>query len=133
MFENDSKKLIDDILNQAKHFLNEADEFYPFGAVIEKKGNLRSVGVNMDEEFPDVQVVFAELEKGLEEGLSQDLYRHAAIGFDVFINVKKGTNSQEKVTAIEIRLFTNTCLTRKHFIYEKQASGYAFTEYFLDD
>ena len=132
MFSDDADQLMDHILHYAKHFLTEADEFYPFGAVIQHDGRLRSVGISMEEEHPNCKVVLTELESALKEALARDVYRAAAVGLDVYIKPQQADKLHEKTTAIQVTVYSRTSSLIKYFAYRKQASGYEFEECSID-
>lgn len=117
------KALTDSILSQAAFFLNEADEFYPFGAVIDKNQKIKPVGIYFGEEFPDSTEVLNRLEAAIKEGLIKNDYLSAAIGVDIYINTKteKGI---EKKTALELRLYNNNSYSSSYFLYFKKDGKY---------
>ncbi len=55
-------KLIENIINQANAFLNDAGEFYPFGAKLVVNGDVIPVGVYSDN-YTDSQELIRTLEK----------------------------------------------------------------------
>jgi hypothetical protein len=77
------KELTQFMLGQAKALLEKADEFYPFGAAIDKNENINAVGVYWGEENPDSSEVLTRLEQALNHGMSVHDYLVAAIGLDV--------------------------------------------------
>jgi hypothetical protein len=70
----DSIKKIKDILfDQAKYFLLEAGEFYPFGTVLNQYHEIVPLGVYLDDEHPSPQTVIGVLEREvLEKIISGD-------------------------------------------------------------
>jgi len=50
-FEKNEERLINNVLEQAKYFLEDADEFYPFGASI-TKNELRPMSAYDGNEYP---------------------------------------------------------------------------------
>jgi hypothetical protein len=55
--------LRDIILNLAKYFLSNAGEFYPFGAVINKKDEIVPLGVQLENDHPKPHEVIEVLER----------------------------------------------------------------------
>ena len=51
--DDQKRLLVDSILQQAKYFLEQAGEFYPFASIIDKENNLRPVSLHSEEEYPD--------------------------------------------------------------------------------
>jgi hypothetical protein len=97
--EKMKERLIDCIKEQAKLFLEEMGEFYPFGTSIDKNNDLRPLSVHMDEEIPDVGEMLLKLEKGINFHLLNGEFILAAICIEIFINNNKG-----KIDAIQIRI-----------------------------
>jgi hypothetical protein len=92
--------LIQNIKYQAKYFLEEAGEFYPFGACIDTEKKLKPVSVFFGEEFPSSKKVLSELEQGIEKHLSVGNYIKAAIGVDVSIQT-----GESKINALRIKIY----------------------------
>ena len=122
--------LIDNVLFQAKTFLADAGEFFPFGSVIDRDGNLKPVGIYFGDDHPQSTEVLERLEKVIIEGVKKHDYRIAAIGLDVAINTCTDNVSVKK-DAIEIRLYDLDAPDHKNFYYsyEKDGSCYTFTEH----
>jgi hypothetical protein len=117
------KALTDTVLSQAVFFLNDADEFYPFGSVIDKDQKIKPVGIYFGEEYPDSTDVLNRLEDAIKEGITKKDYLSAAIGLDVYINTKI-ENRIEKRTALELRLYNNDTYTTSYFLYFKKDGKY---------
>lgn len=119
--------LIDNILLQAKHYLNSADEFYPFGTVIDKDQNIKPVSFYSGEEFPDSNDVLKNLEEALKKGIDKKDYLSAAMGVDVYLKV-----NNDKKTAIEIKLYRSAAASKLYFIYYKKDGEYFFEPHNLE-
>lgn len=98
--EKMKERIIDCLKDQAKLFLQEMGEFYPFGTSIDKNNELHPISVYMEEEIPNVDKMLIELEKGLSFYLKNGEYILAALCVEVFIS-KNGN----KMDAIQIRFF----------------------------
>lgn len=119
------QKIKENIIRQARYYLENMGEFYPFGAIIDRQNNIKPLGVYFGEENPTSQLVIAHLEKAITERVNNGEYITGAIGIDVFI-----TNSErEKMTALEIREFSKEKTSVSHFIYTKDQNKYLFDEY----
>ena len=94
------KSIKENIILQAKIFLNEAKEFYPFGAVIDAKGDLKPVGIFFGEEHPDSGQVIDRLGAALYEGLEKGNYKIVGMGIDIYLPGE----GDKKRSAIEIRI-----------------------------
>jgi hypothetical protein len=117
------KALTDSVLSQAIFFLNEADEFYPFGSVINKDQEIKPVGIYFGDEHPDATEVLNRLEAAIKEGINKNDYLSAAIGVDVYININNGIGIEKK-TALELRLYNNNSYTCSYFLYYKEEGKY---------
>ncbi len=63
------QQLIDALMAQAKYFLDEAGEFYPYGSVLDVDLQIRPVGFYSGEEYPEATEVLMQLETAVKEGL----------------------------------------------------------------
>jgi hypothetical protein len=113
--------LINNILGQAKYYLEAAGEFYPFGAVINKDDSLSPLGFYPGEEYPASKTLIIGLEKAIKEGLEKNEYKAAAIGIDVLIN-----SGNEKKDAIQIHLYSEAVIELRIFYYYKKEGEYIF-------
>lgn len=99
--EQDIDQLKLNILRQAKHFLEEFGEFYPFGAGITSKGQVKPIGVFFGDDFPKPLTVLHNLEQAIDDDIANGKYLAVAIG----VNVRtKADNSNEFIDAIEVRI-----------------------------
>lgn len=100
--EENTKKLINIILQQAEIFLLDAGEFFPFCSCLDKSNNIIPVIANIKDknDRPASSDVISLLERGIKERLASEEYILGAIGVDV-------TGNRNGVTfdAIEIRIF----------------------------
>jgi hypothetical protein len=119
------KYLITTIIGQAKYFLEDADEFYPFGSAITKDNKLRPIGIYLDDDNPSSSRVLDALKYSLFEGLKRKDYLLAAIGVDVFIKI-----DNEKKSALQIKVYDQNAKEIKDsiFHYFKQNGTYIFQE-----
>lgn len=116
--------LVQTILAQAKLFLEDADEFYPFGTVLTKENELKPCGVFLEEDCPSSSHVFSLLESAILKGIAANQYLSAAIGLDVLLN------DGDPGSALEIRLYhlNNPIVERIVFAYTKTGSTYSFSQ-----
>lgn len=130
MFELTKEKMqvvIDNILLQAKLYLADADEFYPFGTVIDNEHNIKPVSYYGGEEFPDSTELLEKLEEVIKAGIAKSDYLVAAIGVDVFLTV-----NSEKKTALQIRFYSSDSALKLYFIYYKKDGKYFFEPHNLE-
>lgn len=124
MNRNEFVEIKDNIVAQAKYFLENADEFYPFGAVVNKENKLKPVGIYLEEDNPASKVVLIELEKALKNGIDANEYLIGAIGVDVYLTV-----NNEKRNALEVRIYTHDMFEKYYYLYLKDDDGYSFHEH----
>jgi hypothetical protein len=68
------EKLTKMIEEQAQLFLLDAGEFYPFGSCINKKDQLKPIGVYFDVENPSSSEVIAVLEMNIRDRIQSGDY-----------------------------------------------------------
>jgi hypothetical protein len=120
----EKSQLIETTLSQAKYFLNEADEFFPFATVIDKNNAVKPTGIYFGEENPSSETVLQLLEEAIQKGILNGNYRAGAIGIDIFIT----TSEDIQKTGIEVRLYFDHSLEKKYFSYFKTETEYHFKE-----
>jgi hypothetical protein len=100
-------------IKRATAFLNDAQEFYPFGSIIDKDGEIIPVGFYDEREFLPSKEIIEILEKELLKSIQIEESKAVAIGVDVFIN-----NNGEKKNALLIKISENGIdWIEKYFIY----------------
>jgi hypothetical protein len=120
------QQLLDSLIGQAKYFLEEAGEFYPYGSVLDADLQVRPLGFYSDEEYPEAKEVLMQLETAVKEGLKNGTYLAAVIGVDVLVTVP-GEGNSEKRNALEVRTYSEDALVFIGYsIYEKTDEGYTF-------
>lgn len=118
------------ILDQAKYYLENANEFFPFGAAIDKNDDLKPFGIYFGEDHPTALDVLKKLEKSLENAIENNEYLFAAIGLDIYLNTNM-SKTIEKKTALEIRFYCKQSTPKKYyFLYFKKGNKYLFEEDF---
>ena len=127
--KEETNKLVESIILQAKYFLNDAGEFFPFGTSIDINGNISPIGTYSGNEHPKPIEVLKELEQGMQQMIGKRQYTGVAIGIDVRTVPPGG---QEKVDAIEIRVdHKREGSTNYYLPYEKLDNGtFIFYEMF---
>jgi hypothetical protein len=121
--EVDQVAVIDIVLKQAKVFLEDAGEFFPFGAAITDGNEIVTVGVKLDDEHPRVNEVLDYLTSGINNALQNGRYIFAALGVNVTL-----TRNEKKHDALEIQLMKLKMDTKKvYYAYEKYGDVYTFT------
>lgn len=113
------------IVAQAKYYLEQANEFYPFGAVINKNHELKPVGIYFEDDTPNALDVLNRLENALTEGIRKGEYISAGIGVDVYVKI-----DQEKREALEVRFFEDEKMTNSYFLYFKKRRAILFSRTF---
>jgi hypothetical protein len=122
----DKISLISNVIAQAKFFLEEAGEYYPFGAIVDSNGLLKPLGVFLDDEHPKSSAVVARLTEVMNAGIESKDYKCGAIGVDVLVIEK---NTSDKIDALEVQYFELNQSVEKHFFaYRKDGNSYDFRE-----
>jgi hypothetical protein len=86
--QNDLQSIIDYSRGFAEKMLLQYKEYYPFGTVIDKKGELIPVGFkDQESDMPKSQKVIDELAKRFQEDLKNDKIRAYGITYDVRVQV----------------------------------------------
>lgn len=122
-----ARQIVNNLLEQATVYLNEMGEFYPFGAAMDRKGNITPFSVYGGDEFPDSEKVIENLETALIRGCADNKWVFGGIGLDIFISYE---NRTDKVTALEIRILdSEETMAVYRYPYKKMNSGkYEFYE-----
>jgi hypothetical protein len=122
---NEFAQILKNILQQAKYYLEAADEFFPFGAVLDEGSTLHPLGVYSEDEQPDSTMLLNQLESAIVTGIEKEVYKAGGIGIDVYLKVN---DFSEKKTAIKIKLFSMQASATHYFYYFKTKDGYSFEE-----
>lgn len=114
------EQLIEILKKHAVAFLNDADEFYPFGVGIGRERDIKSIGVYLENDYPESEEVLAVLERAIDKNLSNGEFMIAAIALDVYLST-----ANEKTSAVEVRIFTSENKIEKlHIPYQKENGKY---------
>jgi hypothetical protein len=97
----EEEKLKNIIVEQAKFFLSEVGEFYPFGAMVNADGSIVPLGVQLENDYPNLMEVILVLEEAIIDKLKNREAKIGGIGTDVNY---KPINETEKRSAIQIRI-----------------------------
>ena len=111
------------MLVQAKLFLEDADEFYPFGTAIDNSKGIKPLSVFFENDNPKSSKVFNLLEKAILKYVNDGTYISAAIGMDVYV-----TTSGVKRTAIQITFYSKDERFSEVHLYDKTEQGYSFSK-----
>jgi hypothetical protein len=116
---------VENVLDQAKYFLDNSDEFYPFGSILTNDGEIRPLGAFTGDDFPGSEELINVLEKSIKEGVQNHRYIGGGIAIDVFLT----SGIKERINGIEIRLYNEELLEKCYFRYEKKGGEYFLFEY----
>gem|GEM_PF-2252716 len=116
--------MVQTTLAQAKLFLQDADEFYPFGTILTKENELKPCGVFLEEENPSSSQIFKLLESYVLDKLAKKECMAAVICLDVLIN------SDIPKPALDIRIYHQDIPELQHifFLYTKEEGAYSFKQ-----
>ena len=123
------EKLRDVIINQAKYFLANAGEFYPFGAMIAKDGSITPLGVQLEDDHPHPQEVIEVLESAIIKKLKNREAQFVGIGTDVNY---KPVGRIEKKSAIQIRILGDDKSVDYYLSYRTENGEFIFEELFTE-
>ncbi|MEO7922434.1 MAG: hypothetical protein ABIR30_02065 [Chitinophagaceae bacterium] len=115
----ENTKLKENIIDQAKYYLENANEFYPFGGAL-KNNRIIPIGVYIDDERPESHKIFEILQRQILMGLKMGEYEIAAIGLDVFF---KNTHP-----CLQIILYHFEKTDNFYYLYTKEENKYLFKE-----
>ena len=90
--------LIETAKAHAKYYLEEANEFYPFGICLTEENKIVPVSLGLDKEFPNAREVYAELKGALEELIKKGEYIQAAVVSN--ISIKQGNLDLDAVSIV---------------------------------
>jgi len=117
-------KIINALKQQAELFLLNADEFYPFGTYINKKGAVIPVGAYFEnDKTPSLEIIDL-IEKAFNDHLQKGDCKIAAIAIDVTVK-----ENNETYDAVEMRFFeVDKEVYKKYFKYEVKENTVQFFE-----
>jgi hypothetical protein len=129
--ENQIEIVLNNIVSQARFFLNDAGEFYPFGTVIKKDGQLSPVSAYLGTEHPESLEVFKFLAESLKERIRRDEALVVGIGLDVFYSPREDVG---KVDALKVMILTKEGNSVDYYLpYHKQNGQYTFGEIITEE
>ena len=118
VYMDNDQILLNVIKQQAKIFLLDAGEFFPFATCIDKENKIIPTAAYLEDENdrPESQPLIDMLEGSLKRGLNSGEYSIGAVAFDVLL-----TENGEKYDGIAIRIYEVDAFTEhifKYYIYE---------------
>lgn len=117
---------LDLIIAQAKAFLADAGEFYPFGSVVKPDGTLTPVGAYMENDHPASMEVLEILQESLLQRLKKGEIVAGAICLDVLY---RPAGSEGKVDALKIMTLSVEGHSQDYFVpYRNEDGQYSFGE-----
>jgi len=112
------------IIEQARAFLTDADEFYPFGTIVNADGTLSPIGVQIDNDHPESLKVLQILQESIIEWLKSKRAVAGAICLDVLYTAK---GSSVKLDALKVMMLTSEGHSRDYIVpYRKEGETYFF-------
>ncbi len=85
VLSKDEKKLIELCISQARIFLRDAGEFFPFGVSMDVKNRMHPIGVYVENENPESVEVVDILSKNILKGIKDGNYVCSGICIDVVV------------------------------------------------
>src|ERR1700712_684352 len=128
--EKDINRLVANIIDQAKHFLTKAGEYYPFGSVIKSDGSLVPLGVYLENDHPDSSEVLQILQETIKLRLTKKETIVAAIGLDVLY---QPAGESVKKDALKIMVLTNEGTSLDYYLpYINVGGEFSFEKVFSE-
>jgi hypothetical protein len=118
--EKEINRLIDNIMDQARCFLTDGGEFYPFGSVIKPDRSIVPLGVYLENDHPDSTEVLQILEESIKSRLLKREAIVAGIGLDVLY---KPAGESEKIDALKIMILTEEGYSMDYYLPYKTSDG----------
>lgn len=131
MTDQHYQRLLDSLIAQAKYFLEESGEFYPYGSVIDADLKIKPIGYYSEVEYPESTEVLNQLETAVRAGLKNGKYLAAIIGVNVLIN-SDGNVTTEKKSALQLRTYLkdDESVLIQYSLFEQHEDGYVFGDLF---
>lgn len=124
------QQLVENVKDQAKRFLDDAREFYPFASVINSDGSLVPIGVYLENEYPHAREILTILEQDIKARLLQNKVLVACIALDVLY---KANEVATKVDAVKMMILTHDGKSCDYYMPYKVENGQLlFGEVFID-
>ena len=128
MPKEEVEKLMSELIPFAQKMLSEHGEFFPFGGVINSKGEIVHIGAYDGNEKPPSQKLIDLMVEGFRDKAKTGEYRATAILFDVKVQIPE---SNEKTDAIQINLDHIEDYSVEVFLpYKIEKSGIAYGNMF---
>ena len=97
--QQEGLRLLKSIVDQARAFISDAGEFFPFASVLTEEGAIRPYGL-LDEDST-IPVYLSKLQSLLDTDIHQGKFVAYALGVNVRVTL---TDEDRPVDAVEIRL-----------------------------
>ncbi|CAM1348695.1 hypothetical protein [Tenacibaculum ascidiaceicola] len=95
------------MFKQATAFLEDAEEFFPYGTIVKTNGETVPVGVYDGNEYIESNEIIDILEKNLSSRILDKEATLAGIGIDVIINHENEKGEEERRNALMIKTSTD--------------------------
>jgi hypothetical protein len=126
---SDEDMIWHNIIHQAKYFLSNAGEFFPFGVIVNDKNEIIPLGIPLGNN-PESKDVLAHLERTIELKLETGEARIAGIGMDVFY---KPINEAERKSAIFVKILQSNSGTKGYYLpYRRENESFVYEKPFSE-
>jgi len=120
---NETQKIIDHSFEYAKELLEETGEFYPFGAYLDKRGQVHPLEFELDKKnMPTNGQVIDGLTIYCKEEMEKGNIKAYGITFDAGVQMKEGENAVDTI-AIDITLLGDEIEPVYYFPYELKGTA----------
>ena len=115
--------LINAIKENAKYFLDEAGEFFPFAVCVNDEDQFVPIYLDDEEEFPDDESMIEELKFCITKAIEEESFSSGGIAFDAVVS--KDDNDHD---AVRILYFENTSqFSTTDFVYSMKNNKAIFS------
>jgi len=97
---NFEKTIITNLKTQAEKYLFEAEEFYPYGVIINQKNELIPISYYDGQEFPEPEIILNGLKEYIINELEKNNIKMGGIGVNVTIKDKNENPKDALMTMI---------------------------------
>jgi hypothetical protein len=106
-FTKEEADLIKICTDQAKYFLSDAGEFFPFGLGLDQRKEFHPIGVYLENERSNSSEILDVLVQNINAAIGNKKYQLAGICTDVTVN-RVIDNTTKKCNAIEIKIIKDS-------------------------
>jgi len=120
-----AQELIQFTIDQAKEYLASANEFYPFGSIVNENGQLQPFSIYTGDDYPSLNKYLKELSNEMK-----NRYESYSIGINSIVTNKVGI----KMDAIQVKLVIDLMEYEDCFLpYEFRGNDIIYYDLFVPE